>query len=72
MNKCVCSKIQKSGEIWMQSLCNNCQSEIVACSWNCSLEICQNCRRDLRISKILDLGEMVVENIGIFKNSEIL
>jgi hypothetical protein len=63
MNKCVCSKIQKSGEIWMQSLCNNCQSEIVACSWNCSLEICQNCKRDLLILEVLKSGETLEDNL---------
>jgi len=72
MNKCSCNKIQQPGEIWMQGLCNKCGSEMGACSWNCSLEICQNCWRDSLISEILDLEEMRVENIGILKNSEIL
>jgi hypothetical protein len=59
MNKCGCNKIQKGGELWMQGLCNECGSEIIACSWDCSLEICQNCKRDLVIYEVLDLGEIV-------------
>ena len=59
MNKCGCNKKQKAGELWMQGLCKSCGSVMGVCSWNCSLEICQNCRRDLRISKVFDLGEIV-------------